>query len=276
MSNNDCLTFTEFRSYRPHPVMIDHIERCRSAFGAAKRDFRIVDWGCGRGKLVLWLRERGYDALGVDLDPGPFANGADLFRAKGYTVEECLHALDSTRRAPFANSSFHFVTSWQTLEHVRDLESVAAEWNRLTVDGGGGFHIYPPHRRLVEGHLFMPLVHWLPKNVGRRWLIGAFVLLGIEPHWWPNERVAWREKVRTYYRYSVDQTFYRAPDIVRSCLAAAGFGAEFVDVEDCGWGRTLARRWLGAGPSSRLIRTWYMSYGHNLGLATTLQKRGAR
>ncbi len=107
MSNNDPLTQAEFDSYRPHPIMIDHIEQCRSGFGVAKEDFRILDWGCGRGKLVLWLRERGYAAVGVDIDPKPFANSADVFRSKGYLVEKCLHCLGPQGTAPFADSLFH-------------------------------------------------------------------------------------------------------------------------------------------------------------------------
>ena len=260
MSNEDRLTEAELDSWRPHPLMIERIERCRARFALAQREFRIVDWGCGRGKLVLWLRERGYNAAGVDIDPRPFANGADLFRSRGQVPEQCLHALDRAGRTPFPDSSYHFVTSWQTLEHVRDLEAVAGEWARLTMAGGGGFHIYPPHHRPVEGHLLMPFVHWLPKNAARRWLIAAFVLLGVEPTWWPGQR--WREKVRTYYRYSIEETYYRTPEVVRRCLAAAGFDAEFVDVEGAGSRRTLAGRWLGA-----------TSFANNVGLATTFQKR---
>jgi ubiquinone/menaquinone biosynthesis C-methylase UbiE len=270
MSNNDLLTGAEFLSYRPHPTMIDHIERCRSTFGIAEGDFRIMDWGCGRGKLVLWLRESGYNAVGVDIDIRPFANGAHLFQSKGYQVEQCLHGLGTGFRAPFADSSFHFVTSWQTLEHVKDLEAVAAEWARLTVDNGAGFHIYPPHRRVVEGHLFMPLVHWLPKNALRQWLIGSFVLLGIEPNWWLGKRVSWEDKVRTYYEYSINETFYRPPEVVRSCMAAYGFQTEFVDVQTDGSGRKLAQKWLGSSSSWRLVRAWFMNYGQNLGLATSL------
>ena len=263
MSNNDLLTEAELDSWHPHPIMLDRIERCRARFGLAAREFRIVDWGCGRGKLVLWLRERGYDAVGVDIDPRPFRNGADLFRARGQVPEQCLHPLDGASRAPLADSACHFVTSWQTLEHVRDLEGVIREWNRITLDGGEGFHIYPPHRRLVEGHLLMPFVHWLPKNAARRWLIAAFVLMGVEPNWSPGE--SWRKKVRTYYRYSVDETFYRTPEVMRRCLAAEGLDAEFVDVGGRGRERTLGR----------LVRAWSQSCGDNVGLATTFHRRAS-
>lgn len=254
MSNNDLLTQREFSFFKPHPIMVDHIERCRSFFGVPKKDFRIVDWGCGRGVLVLWLRERGYDAVGVDINPKAFQNGAALFASKGYPVDGCLYALDPCGSAPFPDASFHFVISYQALEHIEDLEAASAEWARVTADGGAGFHIYPPHLRLVEAHLFMPFVHWLPKNAARKWLIGFFVLAGVEPRWWPNQKVSWKEKQRVYYKYSVGETFYRTPAAIRGVLAAQGLEMEFVDV---GGGR----------------RRWFMNFRGDVGLATTRPRR---
>lgn len=268
MSNKDLLTDAELESYRPDPIMLEHIERCRAGFGVAKEDFRIVDWGCGRGRLVLWLCEQGYDAVGVDLDSAPFANGADLIRSKGYEVEKLLYRLGPQSTLSLPDSSFHFVTSEQTLEHVRDLEGLVAEWSRLTMEGGGGFHTYPPHRRIVEPHLFMPLVHWLPKGAVRKWLIGFFVLLRIDPDWWPNLRVPWGEKVRAYYAYSTQETFYRSTEVVRGHLAAQGFVTEFVDLDAARPGRKAVRKWLPSGPSTKLVQIWYMNCGAILGLAT--------
>jgi 2-polyprenyl-3-methyl-5-hydroxy-6-metoxy-1,4-benzoquinol methylase len=74
MSNNDILTTAEFDAEPPHPEIISRIEACRLRFAVPKRAFRILDWGCGRGKLVLWLRELGHDAVGADIDDRPFAN----------------------------------------------------------------------------------------------------------------------------------------------------------------------------------------------------------
>jgi hypothetical protein len=269
MSNNDPLTAAEFGAYRPHPALVERIEACRSAFGIARRDFRLVDWGCGRGAFVLWLRQRGYDAVGVDVDPGPFARGADLFRTSGERPEACLHPLDPAGRAPFADGSFHFVTSWQTLEHVAELETAAAEWRRVTRDGRG-FHVYPPHRRVVEPHLFMPVVHWLPKTRVRAALISLFVLLGVEPHWWPDGGIRLREKIRTYYRFSVADTFYRTRGEVRACLAASGLEAEFVDLGAHRPLQRLAGRRIG-GRSSRTVGSRLEDFAHDIGLATTLR-----
>jgi hypothetical protein len=72
--------------------------------------------------------------------------------------------MDPSGRAPFPDGCFHALISYQVLEHIEDLAAAAAEWARLTAGGGAGFHIYPPHFRLVEAHLFMPFVHWLPRT----------------------------------------------------------------------------------------------------------------
>jgi SAM-dependent methyltransferase len=274
MSNNDPLTAEEYEAYRPTSEMVERIEACRRTFFVPRREFRVVDWGCGRGALVLWLRQRGFDAVGVDVDPRPFRQGVDLFRSLGQRPEDCLHALDPTGRAPFPDASFHFVTSWQTIEHVADLDAAAAEWRRLTRAGGRGFHVYPPHRRLLEPHLFMPLIHWLPKTRTREALIGLFVLLGVEPHWWPKGELSLREKVRTYHRFSVNDTFYRTRGAVRACLAARGFDVEFVDTKADRPLRRAARRWLGPTPSSRPVWRWLDDLGDDLALAVTLPRDG--
>src|SRR5688572_19715255 len=131
MANKELLTAAEYEAYRPHPEMVRRIEACRARFGVPKADFRILDWGCGRGALVLWLRQRGYDARGVDIDPEPFANGSERFAELGMPQDQCLKVLDSESRAPFPDSHFHFVVSWQTVEHISDLRGVVDELRRL-------------------------------------------------------------------------------------------------------------------------------------------------
>ena len=226
MSNNDLLTAEEFESYSPSAPIIRRIEACRARFGVPRARFRILDWGCGRGTFVLWLREQGYDAGGVDVDARPFANGAEVFARKGLRSEECLFCLDDDGTAPFPDAAFDMVTSWQTLEHIEDLESVASQLHRVTRNGGEGVHVFPPHRRIMEPHLFMPFVHWLPKNRLRRQLIATFVRAGVEPNWWPDGNMDRRRKVDVYYRYSVDETFYRPPGTILRCFHEAGFDAE--------------------------------------------------
>ena len=68
----------------------------------------------------------------------------------------------------------------------------------------------------------MPLVHWLPKGRSRRTLIRACVALGIGPKGW-TAGATLDAKTRTYFDYSVRQTFYRRYSTIRDTFAAYGF-----------------------------------------------------
>ena len=96
---------------------------------------------------------------------------------------------------------FHFVFTHYVLEHVADIEAVTREIARVTAPGGCGFHVYPGQLRPIEPHLFMPFVHWLPKNVTRKWAIAAFVACGIEPRWGWLAAAPVGEKAEAYYQF---------------------------------------------------------------------------
>ncbi|MFC1665513.1 class I SAM-dependent methyltransferase, partial [Pseudomonadota bacterium] len=182
MSKIKPLTDEEFVAFSLSPRTLEFIEDYRIGNGLKKEDMNILDWGCGRGRSVLWLREQGYNAFGLDVGEEVINNGLQLFRVKGYT-DSVLRLLMPDGRADFQDNYFHYTFSNQVFEHVRDIDSVAGEIARVTKVGGIGFHVYPSHRRIVEGHLYMPFVHWMPKNVMRKYLVALYVLVGIEPKW---------------------------------------------------------------------------------------------
>jgi SAM-dependent methyltransferase len=270
VSNNDVLTAKEFDAFSPNVIAMSRLEECRRRLGREKGKFRILDWGCGRGATVLWLRERGYDAFGADIDAAPRENARELFRTKGYGIDDCIRLIDPVGTTPFAGASFHFVLSNQVLEHVASLETVAQEIRRLTAPEGEGFHVFPPHRRIVEPHLFMPFVHWLPKNGVRKFAIGIWVLIGVEPRWWSPGEVTFREKVRTYHAFSVGDTFYRSPVAVRSAFVEQGFSAEYVDVSTAGIRHWLSQTIPSFAPTSPSMRFWATNFASDVGLATRL------
>jgi len=142
------------------------------------------------------------------VDPGPIQNGIPLYKKMGY-CDSILSMIDARGKTRFSNDFFHFIFSNQVLEHVRDMEAVASELRRITAWHGVGYHIYPGHRRPVEGHLFMPFIHWLPKNRIRKYVILICVSLGIEPKWESVKDRNFKDKANVYFRYSVNKTYYR-------------------------------------------------------------------
>lgn len=53
------LYFSEYRDWR---------QTERDALALVKG--RVLDVGCGAGRFMLWLRDRGHDVLGIDISPG--------------------------------------------------------------------------------------------------------------------------------------------------------------------------------------------------------------
>lgn len=214
MTKHDALTQEEFADFIPNGNITRSLQAFTEATGLPPSSLRVLDWGCGRGRQVLWLRQRGYQAFGVEVDPLPVENGLPLLEGYGYS-DRPLALLDADGRSPYPDGFFDFVLSGNVLEHVSDLEKVCAEMARVTRAGGGGYHVFPAQRQIVEGHLFMPLVHWVPEGRLREALIRLWVTLGREPHWVEVRDASTTEKVDFYYNYSVHNVFYRPYQDVR-------------------------------------------------------------
>jgi len=205
--------------------LLSRIEAYRAGKGLAKQDMRVLDWGCGRGRTVLWLRERGYQAYGVEIDARPVENGRPLARSRGLDAEQVLKVMEPGGHVPYPDGFFHFITSAEVFEHVRDLEGVAREMARLLAPGGRACHVYAATWFVVEGHLLMPFVHWLPKNRLRLWLIRLWIWLGVEARLPAYEGLTPEERAQKFYRFTLDETFYRSIPEVRRPFERAGLVA---------------------------------------------------
>ena len=86
-----------------------------------------VDAACGLGTLSTKLKAEGFRPIGLDLDFG----AARVFRQKGFPV-----AIGRMEALPFRGEALPAVFSSETLEHVPDLPSAAAELARVLAPGG--------------------------------------------------------------------------------------------------------------------------------------------
>jgi SAM-dependent methyltransferase len=119
----------------------------------------ILDLGCGIGRGVGALLERGFDAHGTDLfeywgaharwywgtaDPIAATDRLSVAKAEPY-------------RLPYADGRFDHVVSSEVLEHVADRPAVFAEIRRVLKPGGTSAHIFPSRwAPLIEGHVGLP------------------------------------------------------------------------------------------------------------------------
>ncbi|HVQ77392.1 MAG TPA: class I SAM-dependent methyltransferase [Candidatus Binatia bacterium] len=229
------LTEEDLARYRIQEDIPRYIEQSREALGLPRNRMRVLDLGCGRGEAVIRLRERGYDAYGVDIDSRYIENGRSLLQQRGWDPA-VLTRIDAGRIG-FPDAHFHFIFTDQVLEHVEDLPAAVAEMARLSAAGAGGFHSFPARRHPIEDHIRMPFVHYLPKNGLRRALILACVALGCEPRWDHLAGMGVAERARQYYEYSVGQTFYRPHLAVKRCFEDHGFRGAFVTIHKSSWRR---------------------------------------
>ena len=82
---------------------------------------KILDAGCGAGNTVMWLREHGYDAQGIDKHP---------------LMDVAWIQQGTLQRMPYTDSSFDAVISECTAFICGDTESMLKECYRVLYSGG--------------------------------------------------------------------------------------------------------------------------------------------
>lgn len=123
---------------------------------------RVLDFGCGAGKMVEEYCASGYDAFGCDLLVSDHS--------------ERLRRIDAeTGQLPFADNTFDFVFSDQVLEHVQDHEAAFAEIARVIKPGGISLHLFPARLKPTEAHVLVPLAG----VIQNRWWLRLWAALGI-------------------------------------------------------------------------------------------------
>lgn len=219
--HSDQLTIDEHLAHPLHQEFTKRIEQLRTP------DLTVLDWGCGRGSDVAHLRKLGIKAYGAEISRAVIDRGKGLFDGLGLEHAEIVKQIRPDNTTDYPSSFFDVLISYQVLEHVEDLESAVREMSRIMKPGGTGIHLYPAHHCVVEGHLKMPIVHWLPKGAARHTAIRFFTSLGIEPRWSQLSDLPAREKADRYFEYSVHETFYRSPKEVMDTFGKAGFYSSF-------------------------------------------------
>jgi SAM-dependent methyltransferase len=150
------------------------IERCEKHFGPLGRG-RILDHGCGVGRLTFALAREFESVVAVDVSPSMLAEAAanaERFGAQNVTFAPVDATLSN------ASGEFDFVNSYMVLQHVpvrRGLRILGALLDK--VRAGGGFHLHLSIRtdRLSSRALWWASHHipgvklWQNLCAGRRW-----------------------------------------------------------------------------------------------------------
>jgi SAM-dependent methyltransferase len=140
---------------------------------------RVLDLASGMGTAALRGAVRGFEMHGVE----PDAEKLSLMSRRVATLAEAGFSGMTTRppraiqvvravgeRLPYKADVFDAVVSYQTLEHVQDVEAVLAEMLRV-VRPGGIIHLRcPDYRGTYEGHYLLPWLPLMPRAAARLYL----------------------------------------------------------------------------------------------------------
>ena len=225
MSKHKLLNEDDIEGYDLNPAILRLIHTYCQKNHISRGNIRILDYGSGRGRSVAILRNMGFLAYGVEIDPLPFSNGFNYFNRNGYHPDDFLFLMKEDCKTLFKDDFFDIIFSEQVFEHVENMEIVLEELYRITKKGGAHVHTFPAKYHLVEQHLYMPIIHWVPKNQLRKWLMYLFVTLGKEPFWESLHNKSAIEKTQVYYNYSVERTYYRSAKRIKGLLSKYGFTA---------------------------------------------------
>ncbi len=184
-------------------------------FARARRGARILDFGCGAGRLVRAARAAGMDITGADsFYPGSNARAeAEAAGSLGSAVVEIREG-----RLPFPDGSFDLIVNNQVFEHVDNLEGALAEIDRVLRPGGEMLSIFPARDVWREGHIGIPFAHRLRRGSRARFLwTWALRRLGFG-YWkeqapdcrqWALEKLEW---IDAYTRYRTRREIFAAFD----------------------------------------------------------------
>jgi SAM-dependent methyltransferase len=205
---------------------------------------RVLDYGCGAGKIVSLLRSRGVDASGCDVfyEGGDYSNDvpADMFGTIVRRMEgDCI---------PFESGSFDWVINNQVLEHVPNLEVVVSEIRRVLKPDGFVLSMFPDRGVWREGHCGIPFLHRFPRQSRFRvWYAAALRAVGFGYHKEGRGVFDWSEN---FCRWLDSWTYYRSYQTIRST-----FDARFAHIEHCeeDW---LAKRMGKTGEKVALMPVW--------------------
>jgi SAM-dependent methyltransferase len=220
-SKHELLTWDEVEKAQLRPVLKDILNDFIVS-GRQSSQIRILDLGCGRGITVLKLLQQGFDAYGVDVDPVPVRNGLPLLAALDFLNPPVDRLRICTPGDPFSfpDDFFDVIFSEQVFEHISDLETVAGELARMAHVGSLGIHIFPAKWKVVEPHVFVPFVHWLPKNEIRYLWMRLFK--NRLPIWHGHDAMNLSERLDVFYKYLNEKTFYRPLKKIFGTLRASG------------------------------------------------------
>jgi SAM-dependent methyltransferase len=128
---------------------------------------RLLEIGSGSGLLAGFLREQGFDIVGLEPGAGPgFKHMQTMFEIVKANLKHApefeLTRASITELSPDKHGAFDLIFSVNVLEHIPPIEEGFAAMARVLAPAGQMIHICPNYTVPYEPHFSIPLVPRLP------------------------------------------------------------------------------------------------------------------
>lgn len=109
--------------------------------GLLKEGIRILEIGCGAGRLTNYLTQRGFSVIGFDIS-------RSLIREGNIRYPDAMILIASGDSMPFSDSIFDVVLSFDVLEHISDVKGHLSEVRRILKTSG--FYLFQTPNKLTN------------------------------------------------------------------------------------------------------------------------------
>lgn len=158
---------------------------------------KILDFGTGTGYFLNFMKNKGFDTTGIEINPEAREYGKDNFNLEIYSPEELM--LESFP------SAYGLITFWHVLEHVYNVDEVIQRVRNLLLPNGK-LVIALPNHRCIEANTYG--AYWNGYDIPRHlW------------HWDPMSFKAYAER----HGFSILETKVLPFDPFYNCLMSASF-----------------------------------------------------
>ena len=165
---------------------------------------KVLDFGCGNGNVIISMREKGFEFYGVD---SYYDGDEETYNKHKSNLPFIRKYLPPQEKIPFPDEYFDFIYSNQVFEHIKDINFILDELNRILKKDGVMVHNFPVKEYLVEGHFRLPFVHWFQKFHRLRKPITLFFLyLGFGINRNKRDRKLFANNI---WKYIDEKCFYR-------------------------------------------------------------------
>lgn len=141
-------------------------------YGDLSGNERILDMASGCGTFVFGGRILGYDVYGVDPEEWKFKFNELKIQENGYPNDWMMKFSQAYGEClPYENDFFDVVSTYQTLEHVSNVERCISEFFRVIKKDNGIIQITcPDYRSTYEGHYRLPWIPLFPRSLAKIYL----------------------------------------------------------------------------------------------------------